>query len=39
MGVENKLDFKWYDDLSVVIKLDFFHNRHKLPLFRFVWLG
>jgi len=24
LGLENKLDFKWYDDLSAVIKLDFF---------------
>jgi len=37
LDLENKLDFKWYDDLLVVIiKLDFFHNRYESHLFRFV---
>jgi len=36
MGLENKLNFKWYDDLPVVIKLDFFHNKYQLSMFRFV---
>ena len=40
LNLKNKLDFKWYDDLSVIIKLDFFfHNRYQLSLFRFVYLG
>ena len=36
LGLENKLGFKCYDDLLVVIKLDFFYNRYQLPLFCFV---
>jgi len=36
LGLENKLDFKWYVVLPVVIKLDFFHNRYQLPLFCFL---
>ena len=25
LGLDNKLDFKWYDDLPIIIKLNFFH--------------
>jgi len=36
LGLDNKLDFKLYDVLPVVIKLDFFYDRYQLSLFRFV---
>jgi len=36
LGHDNKLDFKWYNDLPVVIKLDVFYNRYQLHAFRFV---
>jgi len=35
LDLENKLDFKLYDDLIAVIKLDFFYNRYQLSLIRF----
>jgi len=38
LRLKNKLDFKWYDVLPAIIKLDFFHNRYQLPTFHFVWL-
>jgi len=36
LGLDNKLDFKWYDVLPSVMVLDSFHNRYQLPLFRFI---
>jgi len=37
LGLKNKLDFKFYDDLPAVIKLDFyFHNRYQPSMFGFV---
>ena len=36
LSFENKLDFKRYDVLPTVVKLNFFHNRYQLSLFHFV---
>jgi len=36
LGLENKIQYEWYDTMSSKIALDVFHNRFQLPMFRVV---
>ena len=35
LGLSNRLEYVWYICMSSSISLDSFHNRYKLPMYRF----